>query len=187
MDPFLGEVRMFTWSWAPHGWALCNGALLPVGQNAGLYALLGSTFGGTGDNKNFNLPDLRGRTPINIGLGQDGINYQAGDVGGAESVTLTTANLPSHTHLVNALAGTAKNIKGNTSQPKSALPATVGLPPNSTNTAINIYAAPGAGPAIALNGATFSTVGASAAHNNMQPFLVMNFCIATLGIFPPRQ
>lgn len=187
MDPFLGEVRMFTWGWAPRGWALCDGAMMSTQQNVGLYALLGVTFGGTADLKNFKLPDLRGRTPICIGVGQDRGVYRAGDVGGVEGVTLTTANLPPHTHQVNAFAGTAKNIKGNSSQPKSALPATVGLSPNSTNTAINIYAAPGAGPAIALNGATFSTVGGGAAHNNMQPFLVMNFCIATQGLFPPRQ
>lgn len=182
MDPFLGEVRMFTWSWAPIGWALCNGAQLPVQQNAALNALLGQTFGGNGTTL-FGLPNLCGRTPISVGLGPDGIYYNPGNSGGAESVALTVSGMPQHLHQVNALTG----VKGNASQPKSALPATVGLPANSTNVAINIYAQVGSGPTVVLNPATFSTVGASAAHNNMQPFLVTNFCIATLGIFPPRQ
>lgn len=182
MDPFLGEVRMFTWSWAPQGWALCNGAQLPVQQNAALNALLGQTFGGNGSTM-FGLPNLCGRTPIHVGVGQDGVYYQPGNTGGTENVTLTAATMPQHTHQVNALNGT----KGNASQPKSALPATVGLPNPSPNAAINIYAPPGTGNAVMLNPATFSTVGGGAGHNNMQPFLVMNFCIATSGIFPPRQ
>lgn len=173
---------MFTWAWAPYGWALCNGAQLLTQQNAGLYALLGRTFGGNGTTT-FNLPNLCGRTPIHMGVGPDGLTYQPGNVGGLENVTLTAASMPQHTHAVNVLNGT----KGNASQPTSALPATVGLPSTSTNTPIDIYAMPGSGATVALNPATFSTVGGSAGHNNMQPFLVMNFCIATSGIFPPRQ
>lgn len=182
MDPFLGEVRMFTWAWAPQGWAICNGVQLTIQQNPALNALLGQTFGGNGTTT-FALPNLCGRTPIHMGIGPDGLQYPAGNTGGVENVTLTSASIPQHTHQVYALSGT----KGNVSQPSSALPATVGLPNNSTNVAIDIYAQSGAGNAILLNPATFSTVGGSAGHNNMQPFLVMNFCIATTGIFPPRQ
>lgn len=181
MDPFLGEVRIFPWNWAPNGWALCNGASLPIQQNAALNALLGQTFGGNGTTT-FNLPDLRGRTPVHVGAGQDGLFYNYGQVGGAETVTLSTANMPQHTHSVNALGGT----KGNSANPTNALPAQVGFGTGGTTT-INIYDLPTAGPVVALNSGSFSTVGSSAAHNNMQPFAVMNFCIATLGIFPPRQ
>jgi len=180
VDPFLGEVRIFPWSWAPDGWALCNGTQLPAQQNAALNALLGQTFGGNGSTM-FALPDLRGRTPIHIGLGPDGVQYQNGQVGGAETVTLTQANMPQHNHSVNALSGT----KGNTVIAKSALPATVGLPSGATAT-VNIYA-PANTTLTALAADTCSTEGSSAPHNNMQPFIVMNFCIATLGIFPPRQ
>eukprot|EP00162_Nutomonas_longa_P018277 comp25597_c0_seq1/m.61617 comp25597_c0_seq1/g.61617 ORF comp25597_c0_seq1/g.61617 comp25597_c0_seq1/m.61617 type:complete len:174 (-) comp25597_c0_seq1:1056-1577(-) len=173
---------MFTWAWAPQGWAICNGVQLTIQQNPALNALLGQTFGGNGTTT-FALPNLSGRTPIHVGQGQDGVYYQPGNTGGAENVVLTAASIPQHTHEVNVLNGT----KGNSAVPKSALPATVGLPNNSTNVAVNIYAQPGTGNAILLNPATFSTVGGSAGHNNMQPFLVMNFCIATTGIFPPRQ
>ncbi|WP_431860943.1 phage tail protein [Azospirillum sp.] len=180
MDPFLGEVRIFPWSWAPDGWALCNGTSLPIQQNAALNALLGQTFGGNGSTT-FNLPDLRGRTPIHLGVGQDGFSYQNGQTGGAETVTLTINNLPQHNHAVNALGGT----KGNFAIAKSGLPATVGVPTGSTAT-VNIYA-PATSPLTALASDTCSIEGASGAHNNMQPFAVMNFCIATLGLFPPRQ
>lgn len=181
MDPFLGEVRIFSWSWAPQGWALCNGALLPTQQNPALNALLGQTYGGNGTTQ-FALPDLRGRTPVHMGIGQDGITYQQGKAGGAEAVTLTAATMPQHTHAVNALGGT----KGNFSGPKSAIPATVGVPATTTTT-VNIYAAANAGPLTQLNAGSLSTEGGGAAHNNMQPFQVLNFCIATLGLFPPRQ
>lgn len=181
MDPFLGEVRIFPWSWAPSGWALCNGASLPVQQNAALNALLGQTFGGNGSTT-FNLPDLRGRTPIAAGQGSDGILYQNGASGGAEKVTLTAATVPAHTHQVRALAGSP----GNLATPKSGIPATVSKPAGSTNTLASIYA-PSTVPLISLTPDTVSAVGGGAGHNNMQPFLVLNFCIATLGIFPPRQ
>lgn len=180
MDPFLGEVRIFPWSWAPDGWALCNGTPLPIQQNAALNALLGQTFGGNGTTT-FNLPDLRGRTPVHVGLGPDGMFYNYGNVGGTEAVTLTTANMPQHSHSANAL-----NTAANFAPPKSAIPAQVSPSPAGAPT-VNIYAQATAGPAVALASDTVSTNGSSAAHNNMQPFAVMNFCIATLGLFPPRQ
>ena len=180
MDPFLGEVRIFPWSWAPNGWALCNGASLPIQQNAALNALLGQTFGGNGSTT-FNLPDLRGRTPVHLGVGQDGLSYNNGQAGGAETVTLTVANMPQHNHAVNALGGT----KGNAGAATSALPATVGI--GSGGTTINIYSVATAASTVQLTADTFSTEGGSTAHNNLQPFMVMNFCIATLGLFPPRQ
>jgi microcystin-dependent protein len=180
VDPFLGEVRIFPWNWAPDGWALCNGASLPAQQNAALNALLGQTFGGNGSTL-FNLPDLRGRTPMHVGLGPDGVYYNYGNVGGAETVTLTISNLPQHAHTVNALGGT----KGNASNANSAIPATVGI--GTGGATVNIYSAATAAPLVQLTSDTFSIEGGSGPHNNMQPFVVMNFCIATLGIFPPRQ
>lgn len=180
MDPFLGEIRTFPWSWAPQGWALCDGTQLPVQQNLALNALLGQTFGGNGSTM-FALPDLRGRTPIHVGLGPDGQTYLYGQKGGVETVTLTLSNLPPHIHTVNALSGTTGNAPG----AKSALPATVGV--SGKNPTVNIYSVPNAAPMVSLSGDTFSTEGGSAPHNNMQPFLVLNFCIATAGIFPPRQ
>lgn len=181
MDPFLGEVRIFPWAWAPQGWALCNGASLPVQQNAALNALLGQTFGGNGSTQ-FNLPNLQGRTPVHVGSGPDGVYYNYGNVGGAETVALTAATTPAHTHSVNALTGT----KGNAPAAKSNLPATVGYS-GALTSAINIYGVATAAPTVSLTSDTFSTEGSSAGHNNMQPFAVMNFCIATLGLFPPRQ
>lgn len=180
MDPFLGEVRIFPWSWAPQGWALCNGTSLPIQQNAALNALLGQTFGGNGSTT-FNLPDLRGRTPVHVGLGQDGLYYQYGQVGGAETVALSTATMPQHTHTVNALGGTA----GNASTANSGIPAQIGV--GTGGTTVPVYGLATAGPVVTLTSDTFSVEGASSPHNNMQPFTVMNFCIATLGIFPPRQ
>lgn len=180
MDPFLGEIRMFTWAWAPQGWALCNGTALPIQQNAALNALLGQTFGGNGTTS-FNLPDLRGRTPIGFGVGADGLNYNYGNSGGLESVTLTSATIPPHTHSITALGGT----KGNTGGAGSSLPATVGL--GTGGATVNIYSVNTAATLVQLTADSFSTTGSSGPHNNMQPFLVTNFCIATMGLFPPRQ
>lgn len=180
MDPFLGEVRIFTWNWAPYGWALCNGALLPIAQNAALNALLGPTYGGD-STTTFGLPDLRGRTPIHLGTGPDGNSYGIGRAGGVEAVTLNTSTVPQHVHQVNALSGT----KGNAPNANSAVPSTVGV--GTGGAAIPIYCPPGYGSLVALASDTFSTEGGSGPHNNMQPFAVTNFCIATLGLFPPRQ
>ena len=143
-------------------------------------ALIPVTFGGNGSTT-FNLPDLRGRTPIHTGQGQDGVYYQNGQVGGAENVTLTVASMPQHTHSVNALGGT----KGNGANASSGIPATIGV--GTGGSTVNVYSVATAGTVVQLSNGTFSTEGSSAPHNNMQPFAVMNFCIATLGIFPPRQ
>lgn len=179
MEPFLGEVRIFSWSWAPTGWALCDGSILPVSQNQALAALLGNQFGGDGKTT-FQLPDLRGRTPINLGVGQDGQQYIGAQVGGLEAVPLTVSNLPQHSHEINALSK-----PGNATGAKSALPASVGK--GSSAAMIDIYSQVGSGPTTALAGDTLTTEGGGAPHNNMQPFIVMNFCIATSGLWPPQQ
>ncbi len=163
-EPFLSEIRLMSFVFAPKGWALCNGQLLPINQNQALFSLLGTTFGGDG-RVNFALPDLRGRTPIHVGSG-----HTLGERGGEQSHTLSIAELPEHTHVLSASASA-----GNASVPSSTN--VLARPENS-----RIY-----GPAsslVALNAGSVANVGGSQAHLNMQPFLTLSFCIALQGIFP---
>lgn len=160
-EPFLSEIRVMSFVFAPKGWALCNGQLLPINQNQGLFSLLGTTFGGDG-RVNFALPDLRGRTPIHVGSG-----HTLGERGGEQAHTLSIAELPTHTHVFNA------------SQANANLP----TPANSVfGTSNNMYAAPSN--LTAVNSGTITNTGGSQAHLNMQPFLTLSFCIALQGIFP---
>jgi microcystin-dependent protein len=147
---------------APKGWALCNGQLLPINQNQGLFSLLGTTFGGDG-RVNFALPDLRGRTPIHVGSG-----HTLGERGGEQAHTLSIAELPEHTHVVNA-----SSQPGNGVVPTGAV---LGSPLNLS------YTVPSS--LTSLNPASIANVGGSQAHLNMQPFLTLSFCIALQGIFP---
>ena len=160
-EPFLSEVRIMSFVFAPKGWALCNGQLLPINQNQGLFSLLGTTFGGDG-RVNFALPDLRGRTPIHVGSG-----HTLGERGGEQAHTLSIAELPTHTHVVNASQGNA-----NVPTPGN----------NMFGTSNNMYAA--ATNLVAINSGTITNTGGSQAHLNMQPFLTLSFCIALQGIFP---
>jgi microcystin-dependent protein len=162
-EPFLSEIRIMSFVFAPKGWALCNGQLLPINQNQALFSLLGTTFGGDG-RVNFALPDLRGRAPIHVGSG-----HTLGERGGEQAHTLSIAELPQHTHVANA-----SNTVATLDNPASSVLANSN--PN------NIY-----GPAqnlVALSPQTLSNVGGSQAHLNMEPFLVLSFCIALQGIFP---
>lgn len=161
-EPFLSEIRIMSFGFAPRSWALCNGQLLPINQNQALFSLLGTTFGGDG-RVNFGLPDLRGRTPIHVGSG-----HTLGERGGETAHTLSIAELPTHTHVANATsqASTVNNPNG------ALFAGTNGRP----------YGAPTN--LIALNPGTITNVGGSQAHLNMQPFLTLNFCIALQGIFP---
>jgi microcystin-dependent protein len=162
-EPFLSEIRMMSFGFAPKGWALCNGQLLPINQNQALFSLLGTTFGGDG-RVNFGLPDLQGRTPIHAGNG-----HTLGERGGEQAHTLSIAELPTHTHVANASASV-----GNNAVPTGMV---LGSP---------LQASYGAGGSnlTSLSPGTVATVGGSQAHLNMQPFLVINFCIALQGIFP---
>jgi microcystin-dependent protein len=162
-EPFLSEIRIMSFVFAPKGWALCNGQLLPINQNQALFSLLGTTFGGDG-RVNFALPDLRGRTPIHVGSG-----HTLGEKGGEQAHTVSIAELPEHVHVANASnnAGSVNTAGGNV------------LGNSSPNF---LY-----GPAQnlgALVAGTVTNVGGSQAHLNMQPFLTLNFCIALQGIFP---
>lgn len=163
-EPFLSEVRIMSFVFAPKGWALCNGQLLPINQNQGLFSLLGTTFGGDG-RVNFALPDLRGRTPIHVGSG-----HTLGERGGEQAHTLSIAELPQHAHVANATS-----VQATTSTPATNLLLAKSTPQNLYGAASNLQAmAPSA----------ISNVGGSQAHLNMQPFLTLSFCIALQGIFP---
>lgn len=164
-EPFLGEIRQFSFSFAPRGWALCNGQLLNIHQNQALYALLGTTYGGDGSTT-FALPDLRGRVPINWGGG--GIAY--GQKAGAETHTLLTKEMPAHNHLAfgtNAVGNTKSADKNYWAQ-------------NNSTTFATVMDADMGEQALAISGGSIP-------HSNMQPYTVVNFCIAIQGIFPSRN
>jgi microcystin-dependent protein len=162
----LSEIRIFSFVFAPKGWALCNGQLLPINQNQALFALLGTTFGGDG-RVTFALPDLRSRTPIHVGNGH-GLGEKAGD----QAHTLSVAELPGHTHIARAL-----DAQATTAVPNGNMLA--------TSNGGAVYAA--ATSPTPLSPATIANVGGGQAHPNMQPFLTLNFCIALQGIFPARN
>ena len=162
-EPFLSEVRIFSFVFAPKGWALCNGQLLPINQNQALFSLLGTTFGGDG-RVNFALPDLRGRTPIHVGSG-----HTLGERGGEQAHTLSIAELPTHTHIVSA-----SSLEGNVDDGNAHLLA---------DTPAQLYRQ-GGSENTTLQPASITNVGGSQTHNNMQPFLTLSFCIALQGIFP---
>jgi microcystin-dependent protein len=161
-EPFLSEIRIMSFVFAPRGWALCNGQLLPINQNQGLFSLLGTTFGGDG-RVNFALPDFRGRTPIHVGSG-----HTLGERGGEQAHTLSIAELPTHTHVFNGTSQAA-----NANNPNGALFATTNGRPYGAATNL-----------VSLVPGTVTNTGGSQAHLNMQPFLTLSFCIALQGIFP---
>jgi microcystin-dependent protein len=170
MDPYLGEIKLWALNYAPQGWALCNGALLSIQSNTALYSLLGTQYGGDGV-RTFALPDLRGRVPVANG------NVKVGATGGEETVTLTAQQMPQHTHPVNVYPNAADKGPGLGSH--IAAPVTKTTP----TTNLNLYAAASANQ-VALNPATVSTAGSGATHDNMQPWLALNYYIATVGVYP---
>lgn len=176
-DWFLGEIRLFPINWAPDGWHVCDGSTMQIQQNQALFSLLGTTYGGNGSTT-FNLPDLRGRTIVHENTRDASGQYLRGKAGGSEGVALTLTQIPPHQHL---LAGTA--APGAAASPINNYFASYATTATST---INLYARPGSTPA-QLNPATLGQTGSGAAHNNMQPYLVLNYCIAVQGIYPPRN
>lgn len=171
-DPFLAEIRIFGFNFAPKGWALCNGALLSISQNTALFSLLGTMYGGNGSS-NFGLPDLQGRVPMNYGNGVGLTPHIEGEVGGSNTVTLTAKQMPIHNHSV-LTANDDADLQIPIAQ--AALAKSV-----NANFYSSALSTPGA-----MDQSTIGFVGGNGPHNNMQPFLVLNFCIALQGIFPAR-
>jgi microcystin-dependent protein len=163
MEPFLSEIRIFSFNFAPKGWAMCNGQLMPINQNQALFSLLGTAYGGDG-RVNFALPDLRGRVPIHF---MDNA-FTLGQRGGEQAHTLSIAELPEHVHTMNANTGA-----GNAASPAGAILA---------KASANTYGP--ASPIVAMNAAASLNTGGSQAHLNMQPYLTMTFCISLQGLFP---
>jgi microcystin-dependent protein len=170
-EPFVGEIRMFGFGFAPQGWALCNGQLLPINQNQALFSLLGTTYGGDG-RITFAVPDLRSRVPVGQGQGPGLSSYAEGQAGGAETVTLAVSQMPGHTHPVKASSSAAGS-----DQPEGRALA---------RSASHIYTA-GPDASTVLNAGMLGDAGGSQPHDNIQPYLAVNFCIALAGIFPSRD
>jgi len=169
-SPFVAEIRIFPFNFAPQGWAFCNGQLLPLSQNTALFSLLGTTYGGNGKS-NFALPNLQGRAPMQPGQGPGLSLHDLGETGGTETVTLLESEIPSHSHFLRASQADA-----NSTRPAGELPA--------TGIGIGQYASANM-MVMGADGALASS-GGNAPHNNMQPYLTLNFCIALQGVFPPR-
>jgi microcystin-dependent protein len=168
MQPYIGEIRLFPWNWAPRNWALCNGAILSIQQYTALFSLLGTMYGGNGTTT-FALPNLQGRSPVHRGG-----NYSQGEIEGEEQVTITLATMAMHQHTFfgTSAAASAKAPPGHTLTTDSVA-------------GDNFYA-PDTTP-LAINPLSIGTTGGGQPHTNMQPYLVMNYCIATYGIFPSRN
>jgi microcystin-dependent protein len=172
-DPFVAEIRIFPFNFAPKGWAWCDGQLMPLSQNTALFSLLGTTYGGNGKS-NFALPDLQGRAPMHPGQGPGLSLHDLGEQGGSETVTLLESEIPSHSHALRASPdqGDLFAPSSSTSLAASAgagayQPSPVGLVP--------------------MAPATLPPAGGNQPHNNMQPYLTFYFCIALQGVFPPRS
>ena len=173
-EPFLAEIRMMGFNFAPRGWATCDGQILPINQNQSLYSLLGTTYGGDG-RTSFALPDLRSRTPIHPGTPSSGggTNFDLGEREGQETHTLTVSEIPNHTHAIRGSSAGANRdaVNGNVY----------------ATTATNPYVEEGEGTKTPLAAASVGTTGGSNAHTNLQPFTVLSFCIAMQGLFPSRS
>ena len=171
-QPFIGEIRMFAGSFAPAGWAFCDGTPMPISENDALFTLIGTTYGGDGQ-ETFNLPDLRGRAPVHMGQGSGLSNYVIGELAGVEQVTLTTQQIPTHTHALVASTNLAQDT--------------------SPNTKVVGQIGGGALPYIQdvvdsnLSPQAIAPVGGSQPHENMQPFLTISYIISLFGEFPQQN
>lgn len=180
-EPFMGQLMLFGGNFAPYGWMLCQGQILPVQQYAALFSLLGTTYGGNGTS-NFGLPDLRGRLPNGMGQGPGLSDYALGELNGVESVSLTQTTVPTHTHSLLAYSGTA-SLSIPSVGALTAEGAVVSGHGSGTTTILYNSGAPTVSLAPAQVG---QVTGSGIPHNNMQPYLVVNWCIAYMGIYPTR-
>jgi microcystin-dependent protein len=224
-DPFVAEIRIFPFNFAPRGWAHCDGQLLPLSQNTALFALLGTMYGGNGKS-NFALPNLQGSAPMHPGQGQGLSRHDLGETGGSETVTLIESELPAHTHAMNAQDSDAdlddpvnavlarpfvtslSRTSGSGPEPEHAAGARITqrlrswitrafsfvrarllhrtTPDSNASTGDSLYKSPVTDPVVALAAASITPAGGSQPHNNLMPYLTLNFCIALEGVFPPR-
>lgn len=172
-DPFVAEIRIFGFNFAPRGWATCDGQLLPLSQNTALFSLLGTTYGGNGKS-NFALPDMAGNAPMHWGQSTTGTIYDLGQMSGTASVTLLESEMPSHNHILRVGADIATD---NSPSPQRVLTSSNNGP---------AYAPAGTAPAVQMSVQEIAITGGSLPHNNLQPYLTLMFCIALQGVFPPR-
>lgn len=171
-EPFVAEIRIFAGNFAPRGWAFCDGQLLPISQNTALFSLIGTTYGGDGRTTTA-LPNLQGRAPMHPGRGPGLTSRRLGQRGGVEMVTLSEAQMPNHNHQVMTAV---------------APPATANSPANNLGFSRSVPAAytNGSSNTVSLNGGALQSTGGGQAHNNLQPFLTLNFIIALVGLYPSR-
>ena len=179
-DPFVAEIRIFPFNFAPSGWAMCNGQLLPLSQNTALFSLLGTTYGGDGKS-NFALPNMQGSAPMHPGQGQGLSLRDLGEMSGVESITLLQSEMPVHTHFLQASGAEATTITA-----AGNMPALGAYDNGQQNGAIGAYSEQ-ATPNTQMGFQAISLTGGGLPHNNMQPYLTLNFCIALQGVFPPRS
>lgn len=173
MDPFVAEIRIFPFNFAPKGWAFCDGQILPLSQNTALFSLLGTTYGGDGKS-NFALPDLQGRAPMHPGQGPGLSLHDLGEQGGSDTVSLLESEIPSHAHTLRVATDPAEL---NAASPTRSLTRSNGGSAYQSNTTQNL---------VSMSPNALAPAGGDQPHNNMQPYLTLNFCIALQGVYPPR-
>jgi microcystin-dependent protein len=171
-DPFVAEIRIFPFNFAPRGWAWCDGQLLPLSQNTALFSLLGTTYGGDGKS-NFALPNLQGSAPMHPGQGPGLSMHDLGEAGGSTTVTLLQSEMPAHSHAIRASA-------------QDATTRIVGGQMTATGIGVSLYGPPAPNTPATLNGSSLTPAGGDQPHNNMQPYLTFYFNIALQGVYPPR-
>lgn len=172
-NPFLAEIRIFPFNFAPKGWAFCDGQLLPLSQNTALFSLLGTTYGGDGKS-NFALPNMQGNAPMHPGQGPGLSLHDLGETGGEDTVTLLESEIPSHSHSLMTFGGQAS---GHDPGPTVSIARSIGIDPYSATTNSGV---------VAMSGNTVAPAGGDQPHNNLMPYLTLNFCIALQGVYPPR-
>lgn len=170
-DPFVAEIRIYPFNFAPKGWAFCDGQILPLSQNTALFSLLGTTYGGDGKS-NFALPDMQGNVPMHPGQGPGLSLHDLGETGGSDTVTLLESEIPAHSH------GTQVSARRGVQNVPTGMVGALGV-------GINLFSATNTNP-VTMSSNMVAPAGGDQPHNNLQPYLTLNFCIALQGVYPPR-